>query len=286
MLPKFNVLKANSIKEASELAQKYGSEAKFYAGGTDIFIWFHDDVVVFPYVISIANIPELKGIKEMEDGSTYIGACETFNDIVSNPIIIKKYPYFLEAMNKIASYQVRNLATIGGNICNAVPSADSAPVLLVAGAQCLISDGKQERTMSLEDFITSPRHTALQTGELLKGFVIPAPKAGERGAFLKRGPRKAMTISMVCVASKLVVNNGVIEDVAIALGAVAIKPVRAHRAEKMLIGQKYSEKLIKEAAAYAAENECKPITDVRASAEYRRALVEVMTGRTLLTCAE
>lgn len=286
MLPKFNLLQAHSIKEASDYARLNGEQARFYAGGTDLFVVMHEGNAAIPNLISLQGIPRLLGIDVLADGWVSIGALATFNEIVSHPYIAEKYPHFVQAMSHIGSYQVRNLATIGGNICSAVPSADSAPVLLVSQARVLISNGDSEREVPIDAFFVSPRKTVLQPGEIVTRIIVPPASATDLTCFIKRGTRKSMTISLVSVAGRLRLANGRVEDCALALGSVAPTPIRARAAEQALLGQVLTRETIDQAAAVAAAEDCRPIDDVRASAEYRRSMVQALMRRALTPAAD
>lgn len=286
MLPKFNLIKVNHIKEASDCARQNGDQARFYAGGTDLFVAMHEGNANIPNLISLQDIPQLLGVDVLADGGVSIGAMVTFNEIVKHPHIREKYPHFVQAMSRIGSYQVRNLATIGGNICSAVPSADSAPVLLVSNATVRISGGISEREIPICEFFLGPRKTALQPGEIVTRIIVPAAAANDRSHFIKRGMRKSMTISYVSAACRLRLEDGLVTDCALALGSVAPTPIRARAAEKVLLGQKMTLAAADHAAAIAATEDCRPIDDVRASAEYRRSMVRALVRRTLACAAD
>jgi len=180
----------------------------------------------------------------------------------------------------MASPQVRNRGTIAGNICNAVPSADSAPALLTIGARLKLISQKSQRTVGIEDFFTGPSRTALTDEEILAEILLPDMPPNSKGVYLKLTPRRAMDLAIVGVAAVAVPEDGVCKDIRIALGAVAPTPLRAKKAEEVLKGQKFDDNLIEKAAKTAA-GQARPIDDHRASAEYRRDMVEVLVRRAI-----
>jgi CO/xanthine dehydrogenase FAD-binding subunit len=156
MLPSFEIIQADSIAAAARLLREYGSNAVLLAGGTDTLVSLQEGKSRVGQFINLSGIEELRGIQVREDGGLRIGAMTTFNKIVAHPYVQEHYPYFVKSMSQIGSFQVRNLATIGGNICSAVPSADSAPPLLVSGATVTVSNGATVR-VSLYRIFYRPR---------------------------------------------------------------------------------------------------------------------------------
>jgi carbon-monoxide dehydrogenase medium subunit len=188
-----------------------------------------------------------------------------------------------QAAGAIASTQVQNRGTIVGNICNAVPSADSAPALLCLGAEVICLSKKGERKVKVEDFFTGPTKTVLGSGEIVKEIRIGKMDERSRGVYLKLSPRSKMDLAVVGVGVILLTENGVFRDVKIGLGAVAPTPMRARKAEEVLVGAKVDEEVIRRAATLASE-ESKPVDDHRGSAEYRRMMVEVLVRRGIHQC--
>jgi carbon-monoxide dehydrogenase medium subunit len=178
----------------------------------------------------------------------------------------------------MASPQVRNRGTIAGNICNAVPSADSAPALLVLDARLKLAGTKGARTVAVADFFTGPNRTVIKD-EIVTEIQIPTPPAGSKWAFIKLSPRQAMDLAVVGVAVLIVAGNGTCQEIRIGLESVAPTPIRVNKAEAILKGQKFDGNIAK--AAKAAAEESKPISDHRASAEYRRDMVEVLVKRAI-----
>ena len=228
-------------------------------------------------MISLRQVAELRGIHEDKHGLR-IGATTTLRDIIRSQLLHRQHPCLVHAASLIGSVQVRSLATIGGNLCNAAPSADMAPPLLALDAEVLLVSTKGKRQLPLQDFFRGPGEQALQAGELLSEIILPHPQ-GET-IYLKHSFRAYMDIAAVGVALRLHANGGTFAAARVALGAVAPTPMRAKAAEQELEGQAPSEDRFARAAALAAEA-CTPIDDVRAPAWYRRRIVEILTRRGL-----
>jgi carbon-monoxide dehydrogenase medium subunit len=247
------------------------------AGGTDLLLKLREGTLQPESVVSLRQITELRGIREDKD-ALRIGATTTLREIIRSPLLRRQHPCLVHAASLIGSVQVRSLATIGGNLCNAAPSADMAPPLLALDAEALLVSAKGERQLPLQDFFRGPGEHALQVGELLTEIILPSPE-GET-IYLKHSQRAFMDIAMVGVALRLHTNGKTVAAARVALGAVAPTPLRATTAEQELEGQTPSEDSFARAAALAAEA-CNPIDDVRAPAWYRRRIVEVLTRRGL-----
>ena len=216
-------------------------------------------------------------------GST-IGARVTVRSVETSPLVLQHYPALAYAASTLASIQIRNLATLAGNICRASPSADTPPVLLALGASVTACGPSGERTILLDDFFTGPGRTVLRRNEVLTTIHVPPQlaqgTARSGAAYLKHSPRRAMDLAMVGVAAAVTVERGWMTGVRIALGAVAPTPRRSRRAEAVLLGCQVSPELLVRAGEAAAA-ECTPISDVRGSADHRRAMVAVLTRRAL-----
>ncbi len=267
-----------SLQEASQVLRHWGPDARVLAGGTDLLVQIKESGWVPSCLVSLRRLDALKGIRWGEEG-LWIGARTTMKELLDSSEA-RPCTALLEGAGLIGSPQIRSVATIGGNICNAAPSADTAPGLIALGAEAVIADGEQ-RVVPVEDFFTGPGRTVLQTGELLTGVRIPRPPARSGSAYLRHTPRAWMDIAVVGVASYVQLDEaGRCADVRIALGAVAPTPIRAPQAEAILQGESPTSEAI-EAAARQAAREARPISDVRGSADYRRHLVYVLTRRTL-----
>ena len=279
-LPKFNYLAPTTLDEALSLLSEYRGRAKVIAGGTDLVPKLKRREIRAPeYVIDLKGIPGLDEIKFDASGLT-LGAMVTIGMVESSAKIQQRLGILAQAAQSMASPQVRNRGTIAGNICNAVPSADSAPPLLTLGARLKIVSGKGERTVNIEDFFTGPGQTALDEDEILAEIQLSSIPPNGKGVYLKLTPRRAMDLAIVGVAVVVIPQDGICRDIRIALGAVAPTPIRAKKAEAILKGQKLDDKLIEKAAQTAA-GQSNPIDDHRASAEYRRDMVEVLAKRAI-----
>ena len=275
-----------TLEQASRLVKENGPGGRFLAGGTDLVIAMKEKGLVPKYIVDLKRVPGLSGIRENTDGSITLGALTTMREIETSPLILKKYPFLSQSAAEVGSIQIRNRATVGGNMANATPSADVAPSLVALNATAKIVGLSGEKTVSLEEFFRGPGQTIMGTEEILTEITIP--KTGPRlvGDYIKFSPREMMDLAYVgvAVAYNLGEKDKRCTDVRIVLGAVAPTPIRARKAEAILEGQGLTEKLARAAGDEAAQ-ESKPISDVRSSAEYRRAMVGVMTGRAILNAA-
>jgi carbon-monoxide dehydrogenase medium subunit len=269
-----------TLSEAVSLLAKYGAEAKVIAGGTDMMVdmKFKEEPGC---LINIKRIPGLSGISE-NGGGLRIGALTTIREIETSPAVREKAAVLWDAAHQFASLQIRNTATIGGNICRASPSGETLAPLLVleATGKCVSADGEKSEPFS--SLFQGPGKTSLGPRGLLTEVQVPYPAPGSKGAYLKHAVRGAMDIAMVGVAVLLTPDaaKNSVQDVRIGLGAVAPTPMRASKTEALLRGKPLTAALIKEAAAMAA-SESSPISDQRSSAENRRWIVEAFTRRGL-----
>jgi aerobic carbon-monoxide dehydrogenase medium subunit len=231
------------------------------------------------YLVDIKNIPDLEYIRYDEKEGLRIGALTTIRQIETSLLIRERFLPLAQAAKVLGSVQVRNRATIGGNLCNAAPSAETAPTLLVLNTNVKVAGSKGERTLPLEQFFLGPGLTVLQN-EILTEIMVPSLSANIRGVYLKIGRRRAVDLALVGVAVAVAMDGNKWKDVRIALGAVAPTPIRARRAEKLLEGKRTDAALMQEAGQIASE-EASPISDVRASAWYRKELVKVLVQRAL-----
>ncbi len=287
-LPRFEYFAPQSLTEALTLLQERGEGGRALAGGTDLVVQVKEGekIPVPSYLVSLRRIPELRGIDLSARDGLRIGATATMAEIAESPLIRERYSALADGAEIVGSIQTMNMATVGGNVCNAAPSADTAPPLLVHEAVAVVAGPQGERELPLEEFWLGPNQTALQPGELLRELRLPAPPANTGGVYVRRTPRKQMDIAVIGVAVLLTLGQGDrIERARIALGAVAPTPVSARKAEAALEGKAASEALFAEAAQTAA-SEASPIDDIRGSAEFRRHLVRVTTERCLHEAAQ
>ncbi|HLB29595.1 MAG TPA: xanthine dehydrogenase family protein subunit M, partial [Dehalococcoidia bacterium] len=230
---RFEYLEPTTIEEAIAMLSQHGEQARVLAGGTDLLIRMKARQWRPQYVVNIKGIPGLSGISQ-NGGALSIGALTTVREIETSPLVKQGYPALAYAASQIGSIQVRNSATVGGNLCNAAPSAELAPPLLVLGASARIRGPQGERSVPLEEFFTGPGRTVLGPGELLVALEVPAPVHGSSNAYLKHSPRRAMDIAVVGAAAWVLTENGICRDCRIALGAVAPTPLRARNSEAVL----------------------------------------------------
>jgi len=279
--PKFDYLKATTVEEACSLLSQYKDKAKLIAGGTDLLVSMRRQRITPLYVVNIKTIPNLDYINYDGDGLR-IGALAVLNDVESSPLVRHRFPVISYSAHQIGTPQIRNVATMVGNLCNAAPSADMAPSLIGLGAKAKLKGPEGQRVVALEEFFTGPGETTLQTGEMLIEIQVPNPPTNTQGAYLKLPARTAIGLAVVGTAAVVTLDSKdtSIVDIKIVLGAVAPTPIRAHKAENILKGKAIEDKLIEEAAQVAAE-EAKPISDVRGTASYRKEMVKVLTNRAI-----
>ncbi len=279
-LPKFKYLRPETLAEACSLLSQFNGKARVIAGGTDLMVNLKQKTVRPAYLVDISRLSGLNTIEYNKEDVLKIGALCTHSDIESSSVVQEKFNILAQACRSIGSVQIRNLGTIGGNLCNASPSADSAPALLGLDAKVKIFGSAGEDAVELAKFFTGPGQTLLKPDEILTGIDISATSAPSCAVFLKLSPRRAMDLAVVGVGIVLWLSADGCSctDIRIALGAVAPVPIRAFKAEGILRGQKLETALIDETARVASE-ETKPITDIRGSVEYRKEMVQVLTQR-------
>jgi len=264
------------LETASALLTKGG--ARVIAGGTDLLVTRPVDTE------SLVDIKELGLSYIREDNCLRIGATTCFTNLMRSPLL-EHYPYRVisDSAGELGHFNLRHVATLGGNICNAVPSADAPVALIALDAEAVIHGPTGERTVPLDGFFKFVRMTVLERGELLKEIVVPAqPEAG--ASFQKLG-RTKVDIALVNAACRISIVDGVISDSRIVLGAVYPTPLRIRNAENVLNGKKFSIELAKKAAQVSSEA-TKPISDHRASAEYRREMSKVLVKRAIIEAHE
>ncbi len=283
-LPRFDYVKPGDMQEALDLLGRFEpGKGIVYVGGTDVIPKIKARSISAPDVlIDLKGLPGLDGIAYDDRKGLTIGALASIYSVAHSPVVRDRFSLIAQAASTIASTQIQNRGTIVGNICNAVPSADSAPALLCLGAEAVCISRAGERQIGLRDFFTGPGKTALQADELVREIRIP-PLSG-KGVYHKLSPRSRMDLAVVGVAVFVDADSGTFKDVRIGLGAVSPTPMRAVGAEAILRGERIGEPVIQEAARTASE-EASPIDDHRASAEYRRLMVEVLVKRALTQMA-
>jgi carbon-monoxide dehydrogenase medium subunit len=280
-LPRFDYFKPKTFEEALKILLNSQSKPRALAGGTDLFIAMKEKGATPESVLDLKGIPGYDFIRETH-GRIEIGALATIRSIETSPLIREKIPFLAEAAGKLGSVQVRNRATIGGNLCNAAPSAETAPALICLNGQAEVMTDHGVKVISLEDFFRGPGQTVLNGTGLMTRVIVPPLPANSAGVYYKHSPRKAMDLAVVGVGCLLTLDSNKKRclDSRIVLGAVAPVPLRARRAESVIIGKEVNEREIEEAGELAGQ-EAKPITDVRGSADYRTEMVKVFVKRGL-----
>ena len=278
---RFEYLEPRTLRQAIRMLQQHGEGARIVAGSTDFLVrwragFWHPDQVV-----NIQRIPGMGRVTFSRQNGLRLGALVTIQALEQHPAIRRHYPALAAAAASFAGVQVRNLATVGGNICNASPSGDTLPALLAYGAECRLSGPDGHRQVALDQLFTGPGRTVLAQDEILTEITLPPPVPNTGSLYIKHSPRGAMDIATVGVASAVSLDrSGICTDAKIALGAVAPTPLRAHAAEDLLRGKQLDAGLLQQAAE-AAMAQATPIDDARGTAGYRLQMVGVLARRTL-----
>jgi len=278
---RFEYCDVASLDEAVSLLGQYGDEAHVLAGGTDLLPMAKEERLSPRYLIDIKPIQGMGQITWDARTGMRIGALATIRDLERSPLVFDKAPAVARAAHLLGSVQIRNRATVGGNVCQAVPSAEMPPPLIALGAIARVFGPNGYRTIPLEELFTGPRRTSLHRQEIMTDLQVPEMDGNTGSAYLRFSPRKAMDLAIASAATMVRLEDGRCVDCRIVLGAVAPTPLRAIKAEESLKGERLEDGVIDRAAGLAAA-EATPISDIRASAEYRRELVKVLVRRALL----
>jgi len=282
-MKQFQYYQPETIEDVCLLLSQFGKEANILAGGTDLIVQMKKGFLAPKHVINIKKVGGLDFIKEDAAGYT-LGALATIAGIAAHPGLQQALPIVVSSARSIGSAQVRNLATLGGNLCNASPAADMSPSLLVLDANVRIVGLQGSRTLPLVDFFVGPGRVDLAEGEMLAEVIVPFPPRCTKLIYYKLGPRKAMDCAVVGVAVAISQNEftGECEKARIALGAIAPTPLRVREAEKLIEGKTAREIRLSKIAE-AVRRGIAPITDVRGSAEYRYETATTLTIRAINT---
>jgi aerobic carbon-monoxide dehydrogenase medium subunit len=268
----------SSLEQAVGLLAAASGDARVLAGGTDLLVQMRTDVLNPELVVDIKHIPELRQIKE-ESAGFRIGAAVTGAELKEHPRLKAVWPGVVEAANLIGSTQIQGRATMGGNLCNGSPAADSVPALIAAAAKASVVGPKGRREIAVEDVMLAPRQLSLTKGEIIASFILPAQAKGSADAYLRFIPRTEMDIAVVgCGVCLTVDDKGIVTRARVSLGAVAARPLLVEEAAKALLGSKVDDAALRklDAAAGAA---CKPIDDKRGTKEYRIKVAGVLARR-------
>lgn len=275
---KFDYLEPKNIEEACALLERHGEEAKLIAGGTALLIWMRMNLLKPRVVVSLAKIPSFDSIRFDSKTGLTIGAGALHRDIELHPAVREHYPLLYETFRKVAQPRIRNMATIGGNLCQGDPLTDPGSSLLALDAEAVLASSKDKRRIALSEFFVDYYQTAIEPGEVLTEIRVPPPVSGLHWAHIKFLPRSQEDFATVGVALTLRLQGETCDDVRLALNSVGPTILRAKRAEEILRKQKINDKLISRMADVAA-SETDPIDDNRGSAEYKREMVRVLVRR-------
>lgn len=282
LLPKFEFYEPFSIQEAIELKQKYGPSARLLAGGTDLLVHLKKMRTTADHIISLMKIKDLAQIN-INETSLEIGACVTMARLSTSKIIQEKFNALKSGADNLGNHLIRNRATIGGNVCNASPAGDTLLSLMVYQAQIVLEGPLGQRKMPIESFFQGPGKVDMKTDELLVGLQLPMPQENSGAHYIQLGKRKSSEINVVNVASFVQIDpvDKMIIAARIALGSVGPTPIRSFNAEQAVNNKTAGDALFYEAGEIARHKDCKPINDFRGTAEYRKAMIGVLTKRTL-----
>ena len=291
-MKEFTYLKPNTIEEAIELFKHHNGNAGYIAGGTDVIVKIKEGKIAPDYLISLKNIKELSEFgkdekKNEKKGDLIIGAAVTHAVLENSSMIKKEYPIIYDAVSNIGSLQVRNVGTIGGNLMNAVPSADGAIPMIALDGKAVIQGASGERAVEVKDMFLAPSKTVLEPEEILKKIIIPAQAPRTGSAYIKFGRRAAMELPLIGIGVLLSFEDDLktCSKVRICLGVAGPTPMRAYEAEKLLKGCQITEDILKQAGEKAAE-ESKVRDSIRGSAWHRKEMIRVHVRRMGLKCLE
>jgi len=280
-LPSFDYVRANALDEVPRLLEQHGEAARLLMGGTDLFVRMRDGFIRPQIVVDVKHLPGMRDIIYDKQAGLTIGAAATMNEVACHPSVQVHYPLLAEAVNSVASYQLRNRATLGGNLCNGSPAADTAPAVLLLEGRIVLYGPSGEREVPANEFFLGPGETAMQADELMTAVRFPGPPAHSAGRYLKLGRNKAGDLA-IAGAAVLGFPDGTASGYSFRIGLASVAPVplRALEAEDVLAANPPGEETFV-LAAEKAMSAASPIDDVRASAAYRRAMVRNLTWRGL-----
>jgi carbon-monoxide dehydrogenase medium subunit len=281
----FDYAAPSTLLEAARLLNGANGKGRILAGGTDLLVQLREGIRQADLVVDVKRIPEMTEISPLEGGGWRIGAAVPCQKIEAHAGITQAYPAVADAVRIIGGWQIKNRATLGGNLCTASPAGDSIPALIASGARALVIDSEgRRREIPLPDFCAAPGRNRLEPGELVEAFLFPPPAADASGCYLRFIPRYEMDIAVVGVGSTLSIQKGRVREARIGLGAVAPTPLLANEASAWLVGQPATLESFDEAGRIA-QNIARPISDMRGPADYRTHLVRVLVKRTLALAA-
>jgi carbon-monoxide dehydrogenase medium subunit len=279
-LPRFEYFAPERLEEALLILSEKGKGACVMAGGTDLVMKMNRGLLKPATIIGLNRIKELNKIDFNAKKGLTIGATALIAEVASHPDIKRRYPAIAYAASVMANVQIRNMGTVAGNLCNAAPSADNAPTLMAMGAEVTLTSMEGDRHIPVERFFRGPGMTVIEPGEIMTSIFVPIPPSRSGASYKRISARGKVDIAAVCVGVMVTMENETCKEVRIVLGAVAPVPLRAIKTEKILKGKRITQELIKKAGEQASR-ESRPISDVRASAEYRKKMVSALTRRAL-----
>jgi len=283
-MPDFDFVEPTSVEEACVLLAEDPGGSVVFAGGTDLLVDLKARTKSLRRLVSLGRIEGLRGIEITSSGGLTIGAMTTVNEIARDEGVRARFPGINDAARSLAAEQVRNQATVAGNLCMAVPSADMAPILLAHVANMRVASPSGGRDVPLREFFVGPRQTVLGPGDIVTAIEVPPPKPGAGDASLRQGGRVSLSLPMASAAAVVVMDGPVCREATVALGAVAPTPIVAAGVGGAVAGGELDERALLEAGERAAAASV-PIDDIRASREYRLELVKVLTRRVLQKAA-
>lgn len=276
----FDYASPASLGEALKLLAQHGKRARLLAGGTDLLVQMRSGRRAPEWVIDVKNIPELSELSYDSARGLTLGAAVPCYRIYGSPEVVAMYPALNDVASLIGGTQIQGRASIGGNLCNAAPSADAIPPLIALDAKCRMAGPEGEREIEVGDFCTGPGKTVLAANEILVSIQIPPPKAHSGARYIRFIPRNEMDIAVAGAGVSVQLENGNFRSARIALAAVAPTPLFVKEAGEFLAGKPVSDEIIEQAAAIAREA-AKPITDMRGTVAYRKHISGVLTKRAL-----
>ena len=285
ILPRFEYAAASTAEEALAMLAEHNGRAEIMACGTDIMVNMKRRVITPDLVVSIHKLDQLRGFDRRADRQFRIGVLNTMHAIAASSEVAAHFPALATAAGGMGSPQIRNLATIGGNLVSSRPAADTIGPLIGYGAQVRLQGQTDDRLVPMESFCTGPGECVLFNNEIMTDILLDVPEPNTHGVYMKFGLRKSMEISIVSLTTIITLeDDGICKDARIVLGAVAPTFIRSPEAENLLKGERLSEALARKAADLARQS-CSPISDTRASAEYRRMLVGALTEQSIMRIA-
>ncbi len=278
----FRFLQPNGIGHVLKVKAEEGADGRILAGGTNLLSYIKTGRIKTGLLIDITRLEELKAVRA-HDGSVDLGAGLTISEVMAHPVVQDRLPCFTEALTLFGNPLIRNRATLGGNIADASPIADTAPILLVLDASVKLVSVRGERTVALTDFFQGVGETVIASDELLVSVTVPVPDCS-RVKMVKLGLRKGTACSVTSAAVRLMLDDGSLEECRIALGGVAPTPVRAGTVERALGGKRFTIDAVEE-HAHLVKKDINPISDVRGSADYRKEVSVNLLKRALKAAA-